>query len=328
MLWFIKLSVVLQWGAALRATLCWAFLQRPAMLTVPDKLIKTRVWDREIPSIGRAGREQLNAVSQALADKEQKPALLLPTIPKLLWSPETWQDAVFLLSPWDFAQLKGSSDFWRTLPGTQCSVWISSWETLNANPLNKEQATQLKHWAMAKKPQPSSHSRPEGHSLTQTKHHWPSRLVYWQENWNMKAREAEGRIPICCQSLRLHPLPFPTDLAGHQHRKKGSKLMCFWMGILGISGNLFPLKTVKHRKKLPNSFAVSVLGGFQTQQSSEIRVWSQSWPLFEHEIELQTSSDSCNLIIPLFKSLWSLQIPTCLPCSPKDMYCSQIPQSF
>lgn len=133
MLWFIKLSLVLQQiPATMRSCTeshaLLGVLQPPAMMTVPDKLIKQRVWDREMPAVVRAGREQLNAVPQAPVDKEQKPALLLPTIPKLLCSPRTWQDAVCLLSPWDFAQLKGSSAFWGPWPGTQCPVWTSSRE--------------------------------------------------------------------------------------------------------------------------------------------------------------------------------------------------------
>lgn len=139
MLWFIKLSLVLQQSPATMRSCNESYallgvLQPPATMTVPDKLIKQRVWDREMPAVGRARREQLNAVPQPPADKEQKPALLLPTVPKLLCSPGTWQDAVFLLSPWHFAQLKGVSAFWRPLPGTQSPVWMSSWKLWIQNP--------------------------------------------------------------------------------------------------------------------------------------------------------------------------------------------------
>lgn len=297
MLWFIKLSLVLQQSPATMRSCNESYallgvLQPPATMTVPDKLIKQRVWDREMPAVGRARREQLNAVPQPPADKEQKPALLLPTVPKLLCSPGTWQDAVFLLFPWHLAQIKGVSAFWRPLPGTQSPVWMSSWETLNSKPLNSEQATQLKHWAMAEKPRPCPHSRPEGHSSTQTQHHQPSRLVYWQEHLEMKASQAEGRVPICCQSLRLYPLPFPADLVGHQPGKKAQKLVCFCMGILDTSRNLFPINTVKHRKKLPRevlqSPSLEVLKTQLNQALSNV-VWSHSWPFFEHEIELETS---------------------------------------
>lgn len=78
-------------------------------------------------AVERARREELNAVPQALADKEQKPALLLPTVLKLPHSSVTQQDAV-LLPPWDsplctaVAQPRGVSAFWRPPPGTKSHV--------------------------------------------------------------------------------------------------------------------------------------------------------------------------------------------------------------
>lgn len=79
-------------------------------------------------AVERARREELNAVPQALADKEQKPALLLPTVLKLPRSSVTQQDAVVLLPPWGsplctaLAQPRGVSAFWRPQPGTKSHV--------------------------------------------------------------------------------------------------------------------------------------------------------------------------------------------------------------
>lgn len=79
-------------------------------------------------AVERARREQLNAVPWTLADKKQKPVLLLPTVPKLLCSSVSGQDAVVLLPPRGsplctaLAQPWGVSGFWRPLPGTKSPV--------------------------------------------------------------------------------------------------------------------------------------------------------------------------------------------------------------
>lgn len=78
----------------------------------------------------RARSEQLNTVPQP--DKEQKPALLLPSIPKLLYSSVAWQDAVVLLPPWGsplytaLAQPQSASASCRPLLGTRSPVWTSN----------------------------------------------------------------------------------------------------------------------------------------------------------------------------------------------------------
>ncbi|KAK4824134.1 hypothetical protein QYF61_010757 [Mycteria americana] len=74
-------------------------------------------------------------------------------------------------------------------------------------------------------------------------------------------------VPIRYQGSWLYPLPFPADLAEHQPGEKGLKdLMCLCVGVLDIRGNLFPMKTVKHWKRLPREVVQSPsLEVFKTQ---------------------------------------------------------------
>lgn len=49
--------------------------------------------------------------------------------------------------------------------------------------------------------------------------------------------------------------------------------MCFCMGVLDISGNLFPMETVKHRKKLPKKVLQSPsLELLKTQLNEPLRI--------------------------------------------------------
>lgn len=329
MLWFIKLSLVLQQiPATMRSCTeshaLLGVLQPPAMMAVPDKLIKQRVWDREMPAVVRAGREQLNAVPQAPADKEQKPALLLPTIPKLLCSPRTWQDAVCLLSPWDFAQLKGSSAFWGPWPGTQCPVWTSSREIEYKPPEFQTSRTVGILGYGWKAPVISSQQtrrtfiQTDQASLAQQTG-LLARKLEGEGKWSW--RQSPHLLVKAWGCTLCHSLQIWQVIS----QKKRLKTHVLLHGGTGYQWKSFPLGNSQAQKKAAQGgFAVSILGLLKTQLNEALRimVWSQSWSHFEHEIELQTSWDSFNLIIPWFESLWSLQIPTSLPYSPKDIYCS------
>lgn len=106
--------------------------------------------------------------------------------------------------------------------------------------------------------------------------------------------KAYGRT--CCHSLQI--------LQSISQEKGFKELMCLCMGVLDIRGNLFPVKTVKHWKRLPREVAQSPsLEVFKTLLDEALSnvVWPRSWPCFEHEIGLETSWGSFSLSYPMIQ---------------------------
>ena len=86
------------------------------------------------------------------------------------------------------------------------------------------------------------------------------------------------------------------------HSLSISQSIC--IGIPGVKGNLFPMKTAKHWKRLPRDAVQSppfVVFKAQLDEALSNLAWPHSWSHFEHEIGLETSWGSFNLSYPMIQ---------------------------